>query len=117
MKKPGCTIIGTVVARPEKREELLKILSSFVTPTRTEPGCINYDFHCDAEDPNVFVFYENFVSQQALDKQADFHPPLLARIGGRIPTVQRLMGRLIGLGVRPEHIHTPDMLASDTPAR
>ena len=68
MKIPGCTIIGTVVAKPEKRAELLKILASFVTPTRTEPGCINYDFHCDAEDPNSFVFYENFVSKQALDK-------------------------------------------------
>ncbi len=81
MKKPGCTIIGTVVAIPEKREELLKILSSFVAPTRTEPGCINYDFHCDAGDPNVFVFYENFVSQQALDKHLSmpYLQPLLDR--------------------------------------
>ena len=63
------------------------------------------------------ILAQDNIIQQALDKQADFHPPLLARIGGRIPTVQRLMGRLIGLGVRPEHIHTPDMLASDTPAR
>ena len=45
MKQPGCTIIGTVVAKPEKRAELLKILASFVAPTRSEPGCINYDFH------------------------------------------------------------------------
>ena len=67
MKKPGCTIIGTVVAKPEKREELMKIISSFVVPTRSETGCINYDFHCDAEDPNIFIFYENFVSRQALD--------------------------------------------------
>lgn len=66
MRKPGCTIIGTVVARPEKRAELLDILSSFVAPTRTEPGCINYDFHHDAEDPNTFVFYENFADEGAL---------------------------------------------------
>ena len=67
-KKPlGCTIIGTVVARPETREKLFKILSSFVAPTRSEPGCVNYDFHCDADDPNTFVFYENFASQAALD--------------------------------------------------
>jgi quinol monooxygenase YgiN len=66
MKKPGCTIIGTVVAKSEKREALLKILQSFVAPTRTEPGCISYDFHHDASDPNRFVFYENFVDQAAL---------------------------------------------------
>lgn len=82
MKKPGCTIIGTVVAKPEKREELLKILASFVAPTRTEPGCINYDFHCDADDPNTFVFYENFVNQQALDKHLamPYLRPLLDRV-------------------------------------
>ncbi len=66
-KTPGCTIIGTVVARPETREKLFKILSSFVAPTRSEPGCVNYDFHCDAEDPNTFVFYGNFTSPEALE--------------------------------------------------
>ena len=33
MKRPRCTIIGTVVAKPEKREELLKILATQVEPT------------------------------------------------------------------------------------
>jgi quinol monooxygenase YgiN len=66
-KAPGCTIIGTVVARSETRERLFKILSSFVAPTRSELGCVNYDFHSDAEDPNTFVFYENFTSQAALE--------------------------------------------------
>ena len=42
-----CTIIGMVVAKPEKREELHKILAAQVVPTRAEPGCINYDFHAD----------------------------------------------------------------------
>ncbi len=40
--RPNCTIVGTVVARPEKREELFNILSSFVAPTRAEPGNVNY---------------------------------------------------------------------------
>jgi quinol monooxygenase YgiN len=67
MKRPGCTIIGTVVAKPEKREEVFEILNAMVAPTRTEPGCVNYDFHCDQNDPNIFVFYENFVDDAALD--------------------------------------------------
>jgi quinol monooxygenase YgiN len=67
MKRPGCTIIGTVVAKPEKRKEVLEILNAMVAPTRTEPGCVNYDFHCDRNDPNTFVFYENFVNDAALD--------------------------------------------------
>ena len=56
---PGCTIIGTVVAKPETREELQAILAAQVEPTRAEAGCVNYDFHADAKDPCVFVFYEN----------------------------------------------------------
>ena len=64
---PGCTIIGTVVAKPDTREELQAILAAQVDPTRAEEGCINYDFHVDASDPCVFVFYENWRSQEDLD--------------------------------------------------
>jgi quinol monooxygenase YgiN len=61
------TIIGTVVAKPETREELERLLAAQVAPTRAEPGCLNYDFHADAEDPCTFVFYENWRSQADLD--------------------------------------------------
>ncbi len=61
------TIIGTVIARPETREELATLLAAQVMPTRAEAGCINYDFHVDAADPCVFVFYENWTSRAALD--------------------------------------------------
>ena len=61
------TIIGTVTARSETRAELQGLLMAQVTPTRAEPGCINYDYHVDAADPCVFVFYENWTSRAALD--------------------------------------------------
>lgn len=61
------TIIGTVTARPETREELASLLMALVAPTRAEAGCINYDFHVDAADPCVFVFYENWTDRAALD--------------------------------------------------
>ena len=61
------TIIGTVTARPETREELASLLMALVAPTRAEAGCINYDFHVDAADPCVFVFYENWTGRAALD--------------------------------------------------
>ena len=82
MKRPACTIIGTVVAKPEKREVLQAILAGFVAPTRAEPGCITYNFHSDANDPNTFVFYENFASKAALDEHLakPYLKPLLDRI-------------------------------------
>jgi 2-polyprenyl-6-methoxyphenol hydroxylase-like FAD-dependent oxidoreductase len=38
-------------------------------------------------------------------------PPLLFKLVGAVPLLQRIPGRLLAVGVRPEHIHTPDMLA------
>jgi quinol monooxygenase YgiN len=61
------TIIGTVTARPDTREELAALLQAQVAPTRAEAGCINYDFHVDAADPCVFVFYENWIDRAALE--------------------------------------------------
>jgi len=99
MKRPGCTIIGTVVAKPEKREELLCILAAQVAPTRAEPGCVTYNFHCDFKDPSVFVFYENFASQAALDEH-------LTK-----PHLRPLMDRLDELLARPVEIRHLQLLS------
>jgi len=82
MRRPGCTIIGMVVAKPEKRVELLKVLAAQVEPTRAEPGNVNYDFHCDKMDPNIFIFYENFVDKAALEEhlQKPHLKPLMTRL-------------------------------------
>lgn len=63
---PGCTIIGLVRAKPGKRDELLSILAGFVAPTRAEPGCLDYHLHSTDNDPDLFMFYENFATYQDL---------------------------------------------------
>ena len=52
-----------------------------VAPTRAEDGCVSYDFHCDKKDPNVFVFYENFVDRNALEAhlKKPYLEPLFSR--------------------------------------
>ena len=35
-------------------------------------------------------------------------PPALLKLLNALPTLRRLPARVIGLGVRPEHIHTPE---------
>jgi 2-polyprenyl-6-methoxyphenol hydroxylase-like FAD-dependent oxidoreductase len=42
--------------------------------------------------------------------------PRAVRMSQRFPVLQRLPARLIGLGVRPEHIQTPDAKASGAAA-
>ena len=100
MKNPGCTIIGTVVAKPEKRDELMRILAAQVAPTRAEPGCISYDFHCDKSDPNTFIFYENFASEAALDEHL------------QKPHLKPLMDRLDELLAKPVEIRHLEMLSN-----
>ncbi|MCX5571368.1 putative quinol monooxygenase [Kaistia nematophila] len=75
------TVIGTLKARPERRDELQGVLAAMVAPTRAEPGCINYDFHVDAADPCVFVFYENWRSDADLEAHMKMPhlQPLLAQ--------------------------------------
>jgi quinol monooxygenase YgiN len=52
----------------EKRDELLKVLHSFVKPSRAEPACVDYHLHVSNDDPNLFVFYENWRTRNELDE-------------------------------------------------
>jgi len=94
-----CTIIGMVVAKPEKREELRAILAAQVVPARAEPGCINYEFHVDAEDPNTFMFYENWRGAADLDAHL------------RMPHLKPLQSRVDELLSRPVEIRFYQMLS------
>ena len=95
-----CTIIGMVVARPEKRGLLHKILAAQVVPTRAEPGCMNYDFHVDAKDPCTFMFYENWRSKADLDLHL------------KMPHLKPLQGRMDELLARPVEIIFYNMLST-----
>jgi len=94
-----CTIIGMVVAKHETREELRRILAAQVRPTRAEAGCVSYDFHVSEDDPNVFMFYENWRSRADLDAHL------------KTPHLQPLFGRLHELLARPVEIKFYEMLS------
>ena len=95
-----CTIIGMVVAKPETRAELHKILAAQVVPTRAEPGCINYDFHVDDKDPCAFMFYENWASKADLDLHL------------KMPHLKPLQSRMGELLARPVEIIFYNMLST-----
>jgi quinol monooxygenase YgiN len=64
--KPERTVIAHLHAKPEKRDELLKLLHGFVEQSRREQGCVDYHLHVSDSDPNVFVFYENWRTAKEL---------------------------------------------------
>jgi len=52
----------------------------------------------------------NFLSRVLASRSVP-RPPLAARLLGSCPYLQRLPARLIGVGLRPEHVTTPQLLA------
>jgi quinol monooxygenase YgiN len=65
------TIVARILAREEKRELVKSELLKLIDTTRAEEGCINYDLHQDNENPNLFLFYENWASRELWLKHMD----------------------------------------------
>lgn len=56
------------IAKKECRDLLINALLSLINPTRAEKGCISYELLVDGQNPNLFVMFERFATQQALDE-------------------------------------------------
>jgi 2-polyprenyl-6-methoxyphenol hydroxylase-like FAD-dependent oxidoreductase len=54
------------------------------------------------------VLVQERVVSRVLAGQAPMRPPLALRLLERVPYLRRLPARLVGLGVRPEHVRTPE---------
>jgi 2-polyprenyl-6-methoxyphenol hydroxylase-like FAD-dependent oxidoreductase len=55
------------------------------------------------------VFIQNRVIRRVLAGTAPAQPPLVLKLAQWFPVLQRILARLIAVGVRPEHIHTPEV--------
>jgi 2-polyprenyl-6-methoxyphenol hydroxylase-like FAD-dependent oxidoreductase len=62
------------------------------------------------------VLAQQRVVATVLQTRAPLRPPLPLRLLAALPFVRRLTGRLIGLGVRPEHVRSPAQPAARTMA-
>ncbi len=56
----------------------------------------------------IQVFVQNNLINRAIS-DAQFKPPLLMKIVNVFPWLQGLTARAIGIGVRPEHVHSPQV--------
>ena len=62
------TVVAEIKAQAGKEEALRQALLALIEPTREEDGFVQYDLHVSTADPGRFVFYENWVSQEHLDR-------------------------------------------------
>ncbi len=64
MKNNQLTIIARILAKDGKRDLIRSELIKLIDITKAEEGCINYDLHQDNENPNLFLFYENWENRE-----------------------------------------------------
>jgi quinol monooxygenase YgiN len=59
-------VTGSVRARPETVDDVLRLSLEHVERSRREPGCLLHSVHRDVEDWNRFVFLEHWADRDAL---------------------------------------------------
>jgi 2-polyprenyl-6-methoxyphenol hydroxylase-like FAD-dependent oxidoreductase len=60
----------------------------------------------------IQITMQNRIVSPVLASRGQIRPPAVLKLFNRFPFLRRIPARLIGMGVRPEHPRTPDVLAS-----
>src|SRR5438445_405128 len=76
-------VVGRVRTDAERREALVAIGQRVAAASRAEAGCRGYRIYQDTEDPDEFVFVEEWDGEQAL--QEHFGTAHIAEFMGAIP--------------------------------
>jgi 2-polyprenyl-6-methoxyphenol hydroxylase-like FAD-dependent oxidoreductase len=63
----------------------------------------------------VQVFIQNRVIRRLLTAEGPVEVPWPMKLAKELPALRRIPARMIGVGVRPEHIQTPDVRSIETP--
>ena|SRR5215216_2626248 len=71
MTKKSVTVLARARAKEGMEERLRRECLALVAPSRGEAGCINYDLHQSANDPALFIFYENWASKEDLQRHLE----------------------------------------------
>ena len=61
------TVVARIKAKDGLAEQVKEELKALITPTRQEPDCLTYILHQSPDDPHLFLFFECWTSQAALE--------------------------------------------------
>ena len=90
-------VIAKLVARPERRQDLVDLLNQLVSTARTEPGCLTYTFTADIEDENSFISVETWTDRSALE--VHLSSPALAQALTKVPELLTAPPSIVGHAV------------------
>ncbi|MFT3739574.1 MAG: putative quinol monooxygenase [Breznakibacter sp.] len=60
-------IVATIIAKPEFKEDIVKVLHTVTDATRKEEGNISYVLHRDTDNDLKFIILEEWKSQETID--------------------------------------------------
>jgi quinol monooxygenase YgiN len=84
-------VIARFRPHPDRRQDLITLLSEVQEASRRDDGCLNYGYYSEVVDPTSFIAVEEWRDREALDAHL------------RTPHVGRLISGLPELGDgRPE---------------
>ena len=70
-KPATLTVIAKLKAKPGMEARVKAELTKLLAPTRKEKGCLNYDMHQSLSDKALFLFHENWESEEHLKAHLD----------------------------------------------
>jgi len=76
-------IAGHFKVKAECRVELIAMSKALLPPSRSEEGCISFDFYEDQSKENNFLFFERWQDRQSID--AHFHKNYFKDFAKRFP--------------------------------
>jgi len=76
-------VVARVRVRADRHEEFIQAAREVARPTRGEAGCVSYRIHQDIEDPDAFVFVEEWSAQSDLDRH--FETPHVKKLFAALP--------------------------------
>lgn len=89
------TVTARMVVAPGKADLAAKEMMVLVEDTRKEPGCLRYDLHQGSDNPDVFVFIEEWESRSLWE--AHMQGAAIRAFNGRIGSGLFLQGEVHAL--------------------
>lgn len=68
MPQNNLRVVARIRAKQDKVDEVRRLLSGLIEPTRREEGCVVYELLQNREDPTDFTFVEEWTSAEALER-------------------------------------------------
>ena len=65
------TVVVRIKAKAGSEDRVRQELRNILAPTRVEKGCINFDMHQSPDDESLFLFHENWESEDDLNRHLE----------------------------------------------